>query len=47
MSYSELSENCTIAESTNNMEPIVYKYNNARERVMEEGHAREWVTEES
>ena len=27
LSYSELSENCTIAELTNNLEPIVYKYN--------------------
>ena len=25
--YSELSESCTIAEVTNNLEPIVYKYN--------------------
>ena len=27
LSYSELSENCTIAQLTNNLEPIVYKYN--------------------
>ena len=27
LSYSKLSENCTIAELTNNLEPIVYKYN--------------------
>ena len=30
LSYSELSENCTIAESTNNLEPIVYKYNSLK-----------------
>ena len=27
LSYLELSESCTIAELTNNLEPIVYKYN--------------------
>ena len=27
LSYSELSKNCTIAELTNNLKPIVYKYN--------------------
>ena len=27
LSYSESTENCTIAELTNNLEPIVYKYN--------------------
>ena len=27
LSYSKLSESCTIAELTNNLEPIVYKYN--------------------
>ena len=29
LSYSELSESCTIAELTNNLEPIVDKYNRA------------------
>ena len=28
LSYLELSENCTTAELTNNLEPIDYKYNN-------------------
>ena len=27
LSYSKLSESCTIAELTNNLKPIVYKYN--------------------
>ena len=27
LSYSELSESCTIADFTNHLEPIVYKYN--------------------
>ena len=27
LSYSELFESCTSAESTSNLEPIVYKYN--------------------
>ena len=31
MSYSELSENCTIAELTNNLQPIVYKYNSLQD----------------
>ena len=31
MSYSELSENCTIAKLTNLLEPIVYKYNSLQE----------------
>ena len=32
LSYSELSENCTIAELKNNLEPIVYKYNKRESR---------------
>ena len=30
LSYSELSESCTIAELMNNLEPIVYKYNRSK-----------------